>query len=185
MQHSTRTRAFRSRVGLGISCAAAALAIGVGVAGADQTTGPVSLDDLTRNALVIVEGTVDRMSSAWNDERTQIRTTVRIKADAFYKGDDGSGGVDLVLLGGVVGEDGLAVVGQPSFSTGERVLVFLRPDWKVNKTPVVAMEHGKFTIGGLGVGPDVLVSKAGERYSRNEVIATIRRINAAGTGGQP
>jgi hypothetical protein len=47
------------------------------------------------------------------------------------------------------------------------------------------MEHGKFTIEAKSPGAEVLVNAAGERYAKSEVIAAIRQLNAAGTGGRP
>jgi len=166
-------------------CLALSLALAAGVTQANQEIGPITLDDLTRNALVIVEGSVESTSAAWNADRTQIHTTVRLKPDAFYKGDDGSAIVEIELLGGVVGEDGLAIIGQPEFRIGERVMVFLRADWKSNDLPVVQMQHGKFTIGTKAPGAEVLVNAAGESYAKSDVIAAIRLMNSAGTGGRP
>jgi hypothetical protein len=170
-------RLHRARAAFGL---AVALALSFLPAAAHQGHGPIALDELARNALVIVEGKVERATSAWNAERTQIRTTVRLKVDAFYKGDDGSSMLEIVLLGGVVGEDGLAIVGQPEFKLGERVFVFLRADWKANDAPVVAMEHGKFTIGTNAAGAELIVNAVGERYSKAEVVSSIAVMNAAG-----
>lgn len=161
------------------------LALSATAAGAHQGHGPITLDDLTRNALVIVEARVEQVTAAWNAERTQIRTTVQLKPEAFYKGGDGSATLEFVLLGGVVGEDGLAVIGQPEFRRGEHVVVFLRADWKGNDIPVVQMEHGKFTVETKAGGEDVLGNAVGARYPKSEVIATIRALNSAAIGGRP
>ena len=163
----------------------AALFLSGSAALAHQGHGPLTLDDLARNALVIVEARVESMASAWNADRTQIRTTVRLKPDLFHKGDDGSASLELVLLGGVVGEDGLAVIGQPEFRNGERVLLFLRPDWKRSDVPVVEMEHGKFTITMNAAGGEIVTNAVGARYAKSEVAASIRIMNAAAGGGRP
>jgi len=110
---------------------------------------------------------------------------VRLKADAYYKGDGESPIVEIVLLGGIVGEDGLAIIGQPEFRSGERAFVFLRADWKSSDVPVVAMENGKFTIATKADGSEVLVNAPGQRYAKAEVVASIRSMNAALTGGRP
>ena len=167
------------------SCLAVVVALAVASAGAEQSRGPISLDDLTRNALVIVEGKVESVASAWNADRTQIRTTVHIKADAFYKGDEGVGAIDIVLLGGAVGEDGLAIIGQPEFRSGEHVFVFLRADWKGNDVPVVQMDNGKFTVSTKDDGTEILVNAVGARYAKTVVLASIGVMNSASTGGRP
>ena len=167
------------------ACLAMVLTIAVGAVIAHQGHGPITLDDLTRNALAIVEGRVDSVKSAWNPDHTQIRTTVRVLADAFYKGDNEASAVEFVLLGGAVGEDGLAIIGQPEFRTGEHVIVFLRASWKTSDVPVVQMEHGKFTVETNAAGAEVLVNSVGARYAKGEALASIRLMNAALTGGRP
>jgi len=162
-----------------------AVALSVTATIAHQGHGPVTLNDLARNALVIVEARVESVTSAWNDDRTQIHTTVKLAPDAFYKGDEGSASVELVLLGGAVEDDGLAIIGQAEFRRGERVVVFLRPDWKGTDRPIVLMEHGKFTVESKPGGPEMLVNATGARYVKSEVIATVRDINAAAIGGRP
>ena len=185
MNHIDRCLRSSSRIVRVASGLAFVLGCVVGAAFAHQGHAPITLDDLTRNALAIVEGRVDSVTSAWNSDHTQIRTTVRLLADAFYKGDTGASAIEFVLLGGAVGEDGLAIVGQPAFRAGERVVVFLRADWKSTDVPVVQMEHGKFIVESKPGSGEVLVNAVGARYTKEETLAAIRAMNAASSGGRP
>lgn len=150
----------------------------LGVAEAHQRHGAVTVDQLVRSALTIVEGEVDAVSSQWNAAHTQIHTTVRVFVTDYHKGGDGREIVEFRFLGGTVFDETLAIVGQPGFEVGEDVLLFLTPQWESADAPVVEMEHGKLTLREVAPGRQALVSGAGEEYDREAVIQRIREINA-------
>jgi len=159
--------------------------IAAGTASAHQQHAPVTLDELTRSALTIVEGEVDAVSSEWNSSHTQIHTTVRLYVTEYHKGGDTRDVIEVRFLGGTVLDETLAIVGQPQFTVGEKVFLFLRPNWQAADSPVVQMEHGKFTVGPNKAGSgEILTNGAGASYTRSDVVSTILSINAGtrGTG---
>jgi PKD repeat protein/uncharacterized protein (DUF779 family) len=98
------------------------VAFAFSVNGADD---PKATKELTEKAESIVIGKVSAQKSGWNDNHTQIFTTVTISVDEFLKGDDKSKTKTIKIPGGKVGDIGLTVVGAPIFTTGERTLLFL------------------------------------------------------------
>jgi hypothetical protein len=84
------------------------------------------LEELVSRADHVVIGTV-LATDAHYDERGRIVTDVRIRVDSTMKGP-AQVGSELVVrrLGGVVGDIGMRVEGEPEFDTGDRRLLFLR-----------------------------------------------------------
>ena len=99
------------------------LALGVSTASA-TTIVRRSVEEMTRIADEVVQGTVVGAESRWTDDRQQILTYVTVSATERLKGSD-SGDVTFVQLGGTVGSDFMFALGTPSFAPGERVVVFL------------------------------------------------------------
>lgn len=155
-----------------------------GTAHAHQQHGEVTLTDLTRNSVMIVEGEVDEVTAQWNAARTQIHTTVRVFVTGYHKGGDGRELLEFRMLGGTVHDETLAIIGQPTFSVGESVVLFFHPHWEHADAPIVEMEHGKLTLK-PGPGREMLVSGAGESYVKSEVVERIRKVNAAGREAKP
>jgi len=153
-----------------------------GAVEAHQRHEAVTVDQLTRSALTIVEGEVDAVSSRWDAAHTQIHTTVRIFVHEYHKGGDGREVVEFRFLGGTVFDETLAVIGQPAFEVGEHVLLFLTPQWEAADAPVVEMEHGKLTFREVEPGREALISGAGEHYEKDAVLERIREINAGREG---
>ena len=106
----------------------------------------LSLPDLVQMSDHIVRAKVLSTSSAWNDDRTQILTTVIIRIDESYSGRLADSSQAMVMLpGGVV--DGLAmeVEHSPVFVVGEDVIVFLT-DIDNKHCRVSGWEAGKFSV---------------------------------------
>jgi hypothetical protein len=82
-------------------------------------------DDLIVSSRVIVTGTVMSTTSAWDDTGSAVWTYVEVLTDRVLKGNVSQKRIVLKQLGGSVGESGLRVFGQASFSLGERVLLYL------------------------------------------------------------
>ncbi len=153
-------------LGLGLSIADSALA---------TRLVDVSVDQLTRNASVILEGEVTAIRGDWNANRDRIYTTVSIRVDQFHKGALTTNVVELRYLGGMVGEVTMAVTGQPTFETSERVFVFLKPNFEVRDVPVVGSEAGKFRLATNAQGGDVLLS-ATRTLEKDDVVREIRSV---------
>jgi hypothetical protein len=80
-------------------------------------------DELTAEADFVVLGTVGVKNSRWGDD-SRIYTDVLISTEVTLKGQD-LGAVSVQVLGGTIGDVGMAVSDGAEFAQGERVLVFL------------------------------------------------------------
>jgi hypothetical protein len=108
--------------------------------------GPLSIDELCQRAELVLIGRVVAVAGEWNDARTVIQTRVQVVAEESLKGPArAKERVELVQLGGKVGEITSAVGGAPSFSVGERVLLFIsrKPDGVLG---LVGQFQGKFQV---------------------------------------
>jgi hypothetical protein len=81
--------------------------------------------ELIVNSRAIVTGRVASVMSAWDDTHSMVWTYVEVRADRVLKGDLSQGTIVLKQLGGEAGALGVRVFGQPSFTPGERVLLYL------------------------------------------------------------
>lgn len=107
--------------------------------------GLLTVRDLTRKADVVVLGTIAAVASHWNAARSQIFTRVELMPEELLKGTVLANSVYFVQPGGRVGDVGSVVAEAPSFTIGERVVVFLvaRPDGDLG---VIGLFQGKFTV---------------------------------------
>lgn len=121
-------RAMRSHV-------SAALGLGALLLGGVLLSGPTSarasvvlaldLDDLVGQSDEIVVAEVLGQAASWSGRR--IVTDVRLRVEETLHGRSSVASTIVVRrLGGNVGDVGMRVEGEPSFSVGERVLLFLR-----------------------------------------------------------
>ncbi len=85
----------------------------------------LSDDEMVVTSRFILTGEVRTVTSAWNDEHTMIWTYVEIKRDRLLKGKLGAKTIVLKQPGGTVGQSGIRVLGQPEFSPGQQVLLYL------------------------------------------------------------
>jgi hypothetical protein len=139
----------------------------------------VPVDELTRDAGMILEGRVASVESAWNVQRTQIYTTVTVQVGRYYKGA-GPTQLTFRLLGGIVGDQTLAILGQAAFGRGENVFLFMDPRWQDGVYPVVAGEHGKFTVMlDRARGREYLFNRDAD-VTKIDALGLIQRLNAGG-----
>lgn len=125
--------------------AAVAALLWTGGSATATTIRRVSDDELAQRSQVIVDTRVIRATAEWNADRTQIHTIVDLEVIEFLKGDlpRDRRSIRLRTLGGVVGDVGMAVIGAPSFSVGERSLICLRPAFERLDFPVVGVSQGR------------------------------------------
>ena len=92
-----------------------------------KATTVVMLTDsqLIVNSRLIVAGKVISVTSAWDDARSMIWTYVEVRVDRLLKGQLSEETIVLKQLGGETENSGLRVFGQPDFTAGERVLLYL------------------------------------------------------------
>jgi hypothetical protein len=84
------------------------------------------LATLVDEADSIIVGTVVERSSYWNDEHTNIYTSVVLSVEERLKGTASQDRVTILLQGGQVGEVGEWLSDMPSFEPGERAAVLLK-----------------------------------------------------------
>ena len=102
---------------------AVALSLFSSVAGATVFL-PTDLNDLSRDAVAIARGRVVSVDAQWTDGRRSIETLVTLETETYLKGSLGQV-VQFRVPGGSLGRFRSVVVGAPSFTIGQRVIVFL------------------------------------------------------------
>ena len=103
----------------------------------------LSIEEKVRRANTIVMGTIEYMQSRWEGVNggKRIFTYVYIGVEQYIKGV-GGGQVEIKVPGGKVGEITEWVSDTPHFTTGEKVILFLKPEY----FRVVGWHQGKYTI---------------------------------------
>lgn len=106
----------------------------------------LSLSELVNRAdLVVVATCVDHRAS-W-DERRRIVTDYSVRVDEALKGDISPGEMlTMRRLGGVLGDLGMRIEGEPHLETGQRYLLFLRIASDAPFTRPVGMSQGVMTV---------------------------------------
>lgn len=132
-----------------------------------STVRRVSDDDLVRRSLLIVDARVVQAVAAWNADRTQIHTTVDLTVIEFIKGGLPANRrtIQLKLLGGIVSDQAMAIVGAPALSTGERALLCLRPGYERLDFPFVGLSQGRIAATRDGRTGRMIAGERGVDYS--------------------
>ena len=128
--------------------AAMVLVLGVGAARASVSFA-IAFDDLVRGASAVSLVTPVEQYAAWEGGR--IYTFTRVRADRDIAGSPAEGAW-IKTMGGVVGELGQAVEGEPALRLGVPALLFLEQELDAQKTPtgklqVVGRAQGQFFVG--------------------------------------
>lgn len=80
------------------------------------------------------------------DSRGRIVTRVRMRVEEGLLAADAGDELDVISLGGIIGDLGMQIAGEPSFEDGERALVFVR---HVNGAyRPIGMSQGVFPVSG-------------------------------------
>jgi hypothetical protein len=85
---------------------------------------PADLTGLTTDATAIIHGRVVDVRAEWTEGRRAIDTYVTVAVATYLKGDLGSA-VTLRVPGGRMGAYRSFIVGAPSFTVGDEVVLFL------------------------------------------------------------
>ena len=86
---------------------------------------PVADTDLARQASVIVIGRITKITSAWDKDHEKIFTKLTLSVDETLKGKLKKHRLTVTQLGGIVGDIESWIDGNPEFTDGEKVLLFL------------------------------------------------------------
>jgi len=85
---------------------------------------PTDVTELTRDARIVVRGEVVGVDGRWTDDRRTVETLVTLQTERYLKGQLGQV-VQFRVPGGRMGRFRNVVVGAPTFTVGQRVVVFL------------------------------------------------------------
>jgi hypothetical protein len=131
-------------------------------------------------ARLVVRGEVVDVRSYWNEKKTKIFTSARVAVDETYKGS-GNGTIDVVQLGGVVGNVKVTVHGALAWTPGEEVILFLEPLETQSAGPERYQVSG-FSQGKFNVTRDVRTGKA---YVQRAEPEDTELLGAPSAGGPP
>ncbi|TRZ95549.1 MAG: hypothetical protein D4R82_02050 [Dehalococcoidia bacterium] len=82
---------------------------------------------ITETADYIIEGTVEKVESRWNEERTSIFTYTDLTIERYVKGIPFTENkLQIVTSGGTVGEISQVVEDQPIFHEGKKVRIYFK-----------------------------------------------------------
>jgi hypothetical protein len=104
------------------------------------------VENMSKNADLILTGNVVEQNSSWNENNTRIYTQATIRVEEYLKGSNNSGLVIVSYLGGEVGDVGEMYSHMPRFENNEEVLVFLKKDDKSTNYKVFNGEEGKINV---------------------------------------
>ena len=88
------------------------------------TVAPLSFDELVNESTAVVYGRVSDVRGQWSDDRRRIDSFVTIEVFGRYKGSAGES-LTFTVPGGQVGRYMNLVPGAPSFTRGDRAVLFL------------------------------------------------------------
>jgi hypothetical protein len=100
------------------------LAVAASISVQATTLLPADLGDLVRDARAIAQGQVVAVDAGWTANHRAIETVVTLRADAYLKGELGST-LQFRVPGGRLGRFDSIMIGAPSFTVGQNVVVFL------------------------------------------------------------
>ena len=104
----------------------------------------ISVEDLTRDADVIIIGDIKEVESRWNFWRTMIYTYSTLSVEKYVKGDEEQKTLTIITEGGTVDDSSVWVEDVPIFTKNETVLVFLKQAG--NEFSVVGWVQGKYIV---------------------------------------
>lgn len=126
------------------------------------TVAPTTFGEIVAQAEMILTGQVSARRCEWTGTGSERRivTIITVEVQAAHKGTPPTH-LELVFLGGTVGDTSLEVGGVPQFQVGERSILFVEKNGR-KFCPLAGIYHGKLTIErDARTGREILV-----RYNR-------------------
>lgn len=105
---------------------------------------PLSIPELAAQSDLIVHGTVISINTRFDSDR-KITTRVRLEIAETWKGRSANSRLEIVLAGGTLGAKQVIVDGQPNYSPGEEVVLFLKFNQR-KEAVTVGLAQGKFVV---------------------------------------
>jgi len=104
----------------------------------------ISVEDLTKEADVIVIGDIKEVESRWSQGRTPINTYVTLSVENYIKGGEGQETLTIITQGGSKWGFTVWVEDAPDFTKNEKVLVFLKKAGR--EFSVAGWAQGKYIV---------------------------------------
>ena len=128
----------------------------------------MSVEDLTKEADVIVIGDIKEVESRWNFWRTEVHTYSTVSVEKYIKGI-GHGTLTIITEGGNAADSGVWVEDTPVFTENEKVLVFLKKAGR--EFSVAGWAQGKYIVEN-----EEVLDRSGEKVSLKDFL---RRVEDA------
>jgi hypothetical protein len=119
----------------------------------------LSTEKLTRDADLIVIGDVEDTAAQWTPDKKSIVTKAVISVQEVIKGRTIQQTIQVMYPGGEVGDTGMKVSDEAPLHKGERVLLYLAPEYQFSSGSAYRISgraQGKYTI-----GSDLIARKRG------------------------
>jgi len=104
----------------------------------------ISVEDLIKEADVIVIGDIKEVESRWGQGRTPINTYVTLSVENYIKGGEGQETLTIITQGGSKWGFTVWVEEAPDFTKNEKVLVFLKKAGR--EFSVAGWAQGKYIV---------------------------------------
>ena len=130
----------------------------------------MSVEDLTKEADVIIIGNIKEVESRLNFWRTEVHTYSTVSVEKYIKGI-GPGTLTIITEGGNAGDSGVWVEDTPVFTKNENVLVFLKKAGR--EFSVAGWAQGKYIVEN-----EEVLDRSGEKVSLKDFL---RRVEDADT----
>jgi hypothetical protein len=114
----------------------------------------LSTEKLTHDAGLIVTGYVEDTVSQWTADKKSIITTAVVAVEQCIKGACTQKQIQVMQMGGQMGDLVMAVSDEVLLKKGERVLLFLSPEHELSggsACKIVGRAQGKYSIGEDGI----------------------------------
>ena len=105
----------------------------------------ITLEEIARQADVVAVGTVDRLRSEWNGNKSRIQTLVTIRVEQQLKGTPAGGELTVLVPGGEVDGVGEVYSHTDRFRQDEEVVVFAKRDSR-GTLRIATGDRGKLLI---------------------------------------
>jgi hypothetical protein len=128
----------------------------------------ISVEDLTKEADVIVIGDIKEVENRWNFWRTEVHTYSAVSVEKYIKGT-GSETLTIITEGGTAGDLVVWVEDTPVFTKNEKVLVFLKKAG--HEYSVAGWVQGKYIVEN-----EEVLDRSGEKVSLKDFL---RRVEDA------
>lgn len=106
----------------------------------------LDLEEIIAHSTLVIRGTVENISYAWNEDQTAIFTYVTLSIQEPIKGSPPPEAITIRYMGGAIGGLRLEIEDTPVFNLGEDVITFLDQKTEPGVIKICGAFQGKYTI---------------------------------------